>query len=57
MGEEFKAPRYTSTAATHNYIITRDIIPNNNYIIIFKYYTFISLYISVIFIALLGDTS
>ena len=28
-GEELKAPRYTNAAATHNYITTRDIIPNN----------------------------
>jgi hypothetical protein len=28
-GEEFKAPRYASAAATRDYITTRDIIPNN----------------------------
>ena len=27
-GEELKAPRYASAAATRDYIITRDIIPN-----------------------------
>ena len=30
-GEELKAPHYASTTATRNYIITRDIIPNNKY--------------------------
>ena len=30
-GEELKAPRYTSTAATRDYITTRDIIPNTIY--------------------------
>ena len=29
-GEELKAPRYASAAATRDYITTRDIIPNNN---------------------------
>ena len=29
-GEELKAPRYTSTAATRDYITTRDIIPNTS---------------------------
>ena len=28
-GEELKAPRYASAAATRDYIITRDIISNN----------------------------
>jgi hypothetical protein len=28
-GEEFRAPRYASAAATRDYITTRDIIPNN----------------------------
>ena len=28
-GEELKAPRYASAAATRDYIIARDIIPNN----------------------------
>ena len=27
-GEELKAPRYASAAATRDYITTRDIIPN-----------------------------
>ena len=27
-GEELKAPRYASAAATRDYIIARDIIPN-----------------------------
>ena len=27
-GEELKAPRYASAAATHDYITTHDIIPN-----------------------------
>ena len=30
-GEELKAPRYASAAATRDYIITRDIIPNTFY--------------------------
>jgi hypothetical protein len=29
-GEELKAPRYASAAATRDYITARDIIPNNN---------------------------
>ena len=29
-GEELKAPYYASTAATRNYIIPRDIIPNTS---------------------------
>ena len=29
-GEELKAPRYTSAAATRDYIIARDIIPNTS---------------------------
>ena len=29
-GEELKASRYTSAAATRDYITTRDIIPNIN---------------------------
>ena len=29
-GEELKAPRYASAAATRNYITARGIIPNNN---------------------------
>ena len=28
-GEELKAPRYASAAATRDYIIARDIIPNS----------------------------
>ena len=28
-GEELKAPRYASAAATRDYITARDIIPNN----------------------------
>ena len=28
-GEELKAPRYASAAATRDYITTRDIIPNS----------------------------
>jgi hypothetical protein len=28
-GEELKAPRYASAAATRDYITTRNIIPNN----------------------------
>ena len=30
-GEELKAPRYTSAAATRDYITARDIIPNRKY--------------------------
>ena len=38
-GEEFKAPRYASAAATRNYIITYDIIPNTvKYLIKYYYY-------------------
>ena len=33
-GEQLKAPCYASTAAIYNYIITRDIIPNNKYFFI-----------------------
>ena len=29
-GEELKAPRYASAAATRDYITARDIIPNNS---------------------------
>ena len=29
-GEELKAPRYTSAAATRDYIIAYDIIPNTS---------------------------
>ena len=29
-GKELKAPHYTSTAATRDYIFTRDIIPNTS---------------------------
>ena len=29
-GEELKAPRYASAAATRDYITTRDIIPNTS---------------------------
>ena len=32
-GEELKAPRYASAAATRDYIITRDIIPNTKVIL------------------------
>ena len=31
-GKELKAPYYASAAATRDYITTRDIIPNNNYL-------------------------
>ena len=31
-GEELRAPRYASAAATRDYITTRDIIPNIRYI-------------------------
>ena len=31
-GEELKAPHYASAAATRDYIITRDIIPNTYYL-------------------------
>ena len=30
-GEELKAPRYASAAATRDYITARDIIPNTYY--------------------------
>jgi len=30
-GEELKAPRYASAAATRDYITIRDIIPNSNF--------------------------
>ena len=30
-GKKLKTPRYASTAATRDYITTRDIIPNNYY--------------------------
>ena len=30
-GEEFKVPHYASAAATRDYIITRDIIPNSKF--------------------------
>ena len=36
-GEELKAPRYASAAATRDYITTRDIIPNNNIISLYTY--------------------
>ena len=29
-GEELRAPRYASAAATRNYITTRNIIPNSS---------------------------
>jgi hypothetical protein len=32
-GEELKAPRHASAAATRDYITARDIIPNNNYLV------------------------
>ena len=32
-GEELKAPRYASAAATRDYIIARDIIPNTHHLI------------------------
>ena len=42
-GEELKAPRYASAALTRDYITTRDIIPNNSYIL----FLFISTIVSI----------
>jgi hypothetical protein len=36
-GEELKAPRYASAAATRDYITARDIIPNNYKLLLYSF--------------------